>query len=384
MVTLKDWKPDSDPIKATQGFGKLRGATRLVEQSRELEKLERVIKETLEDFNRSGGVTDNKAFIKRVRGALGKDKSSSKDKSITVLGFMKERYESKKANGSLAKTTLNNHNQAINHLEAYQAETGPIFFKDLRLQFYENYYSFLLERLNENSVGKIIRTTKVYLNEAKDHDHLVPSDLKKWKTKKERKPALYFDKEQLDKIIRFELTNERQQRARDMFILLCYTGLRHSDAVSITKENIKKTKEGFKYIELVQKKTKQPVRIPLNQYSQRILEKYEGVPHKTSSQKLNDTLGDIKELLYEKYSKEAFRRNINGENHLIPFVSHTGRRSFASNIYKANPNAINNIMRITGHSTEQSLRTYVGVDDEQDLSRSIQAMGEAMKILNTY
>ena len=177
---------------------------------------------------------------------MGKERTTSRDKSVTVLGFMKQRYQAKKASSSLAKTTLSNHNQAISHLEAYEVQRGPIFFKDLKLQFYEDYYAFLLARLNENSTGKIIRTTKVYLNEARDFDHTIPSDLKKWKTIKQRNPALYFDVDQLNKIRSLELTNDRLKRARDMFVLLCYTGLRHSDAVTITTDNIKKTKEGFR------------------------------------------------------------------------------------------------------------------------------------------
>jgi len=382
IVSPGDWKPDPDPEKATQGFGKLKGATRLVEHSQELEKLERVIKETLKDFNLSGGVTDNKTFIKRVRGSLGQEKASSNEKGITVLGFMRDRYEVKKASGALVKTTLGNHKQAINHLEAFEAERGLIFFKDLQLQFYEEYYEFLQQRLNENSTGKIIRTTKVYLNEARDYGHQIPSDLKKWKTIKQKGLALYFDKDQLVKINELELSNERLKKARDMFIFLCYTGLRHSDAVSITTGNIKETKKGIKYLELLQKKTRSPVKIPLNQYSEKILENYDGIPHRTSSQKLNKALGEIRSILLEKYKEREFSRNVNGKYHLIPFVSHTGRRSFASNFYKANPNAIADIMRITGHSHEQNFRTYIGADDEGDLNRSISAMEVAMENMN--
>ena len=59
---------------------------------------------------------------------MGKERTTSRDKSVTVLGFMKQRYQAKKASSSLAKTTLSNHNQAISHLEAYEVQRGPISY----------------------------------------------------------------------------------------------------------------------------------------------------------------------------------------------------------------------------------------------------------------
>ena len=48
--------------------------------------------------------------------------------------------------------------------------------------------------------------------------------------------------------------------------------------------------------------------------------------------------------------------------------SHTCRRSFATNLYRMGF-SLSQIMLMTGHSTETQLRTYIGIDAEENAEK---------------
>jgi integrase len=101
-----------------------------------------------------------------------------------------------------------------------------------------------------------------------------------------------------------DLSPERLQLARDLFVFSCYTGLAYSDAVRMTKQNVSIGIDREWWIMISRKKTKQPVRVPLLPKAMELIRKYENDERAKvtgtlfpilSNQKLNAYLKEIAE-----------------------------------------------------------------------------------------
>src|SRR5699024_8206172 len=101
--------------------------------------------------------------------------------------------------------------------------------------------------------------------------------------------------QEFEKLFNLDLSgNKRLAQVRDIFCFACATGLRYSDLNLLRRENIKSV-----CIKLTVKKTKEPLTIPLTQYSKNILAEYaehhQPLPM-ISNQKLNDYIKELCKL----------------------------------------------------------------------------------------
>ena len=138
------------------------------------------------------------------------------------------------------------------------------------------------------------------------------------------------------------------RRIRDIFVLNCYTGLRHSDWPKVTKDKIQ---DGKLYVRT--QKTNEPVIIPVKPLVKEILDKYESI-YIPSNQKTNDSLRWIGQKAQEK------KLGTGNYTKWLEIRTHTARRSFATNAYLAGI-PMRDIMQITGHRTTTSFLTYIRV-----------------------
>jgi len=160
--------------------------------------------------------------------------------------------------------------------------------------------------------------------------------------------------------------NPRLDKARDLFLLGCYTGLRFSDFIQITSSNINNN-----ILSIKTQKTGTFVRIPLNPNANHILNKYDGnAPKPITNQRLNDYLKEISEkaelndqLITYKSQGKAIVKEKKYKYQLV--CTHTARRSFATNCYKAGIPA-KQIMLITGHTTESEFFKYIKIDSSEN------------------
>ena len=133
-----------------------------------------------------------------------------------------------------------------------------------------------------------------------------------------------------------------------IFVLNCYTGLRHSDWPKVSSENIQ---EGNMHV--LTQKTNEPVIIPIKPLVLEILRKY-GTLTVPDNHQSNDTLKWI--------GQEAYDKKIYNGNHkkFLEIRTHTARRSFSTNAYLAGI-PMRDIMQITGHHTTESFLKYIKV-----------------------
>ena len=190
----------------------------------------------------------------------------------------------------------------------------------------------------------------------------------------------YLSLEERNKIADFDLSYSKHlETQRDIFIFQCLVGMRVSDLMQLTSDNL-----SYGILEYVPVKTrgKKPfvVRVPLNERAKRLVDKYEGGERLfpfISKQKYNDS---IKEVLTACDIKRRVTviNSITGIEEHKPLneiaSSHLARRTFIGNLYKRvkDPNLIGSM---SGHSEgSKAFARYRDIDDE--IKQSVVALIE--------
>ena len=162
--------------------------------------------------------------------------------------------------------------------------------------------------------------------------------------------SVYLTDAELDKIAAIDYSeNERLNNARNWFLIGCNTGLRVSDLMQLSTDDI----DGNNIIKKT-KKTGANVVIPITKQLKELIK--DGFPRPISGQRYNDYIKEIcRDANITKWQKVS---------------SHTARRSFATNMYQKGIPAAN-LMLITGHTTESSFYKYIrtGLGENADMLR---------------
>jgi integrase len=252
---------------------------------------------------------------------------------------------------------------------------GKLDWQNIDMDFYFDFTDFLKFTHNHspNTIGKYVKTLKVFLREAIEAGFDVPRTFenRKFSAPSEKVEHIYLTEDELTKIYELDLTKRPALEAqRDLFIIACYTGLRFSDFTTLKPENIIQTESG-NAIKKATYKTGEVVLIPLHYRVEAILMKYENrLPRAISNQKMNQALKTIGKLagIDTDFTTTKTIGNLSTtitqpKYELIS--THCGRRSFATNAFKAGIPAIS-IMKITGHKTESVFLKYINLTNEEN------------------
>lgn len=261
----------------------------------------------------------------------------------------------------IKKGTVRSKNQTLDLLIEYfkKVKENPNF-ESFCIKFYHSFDSYMIGKgLNGNTRGKHFKEIKAVLREAEDRDIEVNRSYQKksFKVIRSNPDNIYLNDEEIKKIYNLKLTPS-QEKLKDIFVMACYVGARHSDWNQITAQNIV-IENGKELLKIKQAKTGEIVHIPLHDAVKSILIKYkESFPKVISNQKFNKLLKVI--------CKKAELGNISIGEDLYPkadlVTTHTARRSFATNAYLSRSLDVYQIMRCTGHKSESSFLRYLKLD----------------------
>ena len=277
------------------------------------------------------------------------------------------------------------------HLKNYQTKTKVNFrFDKVDYNFMQSFQNFLIgweevhettgkvRTLNNITIAKQLSTLKTFLGYAKRQGIKVNGGYKDFTIKKEKLEVIALTQAELELLFNFNLSlNKRLDQVRDVFCFSCVTGFRFSDLQQLRREHIKERE-----IRLTIKKTKEPLIVPLNQFSKRILHKYEEMGHPLpviSNQKFNKYVKELCKLVgiddpieIIRY-KGAIKQSTIYKKHEI-ISAHTGRKTFATlSLEKGIP--AETVMKITGHSDYKSFQRYVKVTEERKRNEMQKAWG---------
>lgn len=228
-----------------------------------------------------------------------------------------------------------------------------ISMEDIDLQWLKRYEHWMQERGNsESTVWARMKVLRMLFNEAIKRDLLKP-----WQTPfrlyeipemRYRTDVLRFA--EMEELLHYKFEDPRIRRARDFFLLSCYTGLRYGDMIRLTQENIRQVgTETWLTIKTV--KTGILVQIPLTIIfygrAMEILGRYKSVEDIVGF-KWNSTINRlIKDMLSQAH--------IGGSQQI---TVHTARRSCITGLADFGVN-IYTIQRIAGHARISTTQKYI-------------------------
>ncbi|MFC3559528.1 site-specific integrase [Pedobacter jamesrossensis] len=287
----------------------------------------------------------------------------------------------KSAGNRYTHNTIKNYGITVSALKRYMQfyNINILALDDINKDFYEafRFYCYNEEKKEVSTFASYIKDIKTVMGETgstefKAKDFVMPSY---------EADTLYLTLEQIDKIGGLDLSDHKKtvqhsrgkiieqlsyaslDKARDLFLIGCFTGLRFSDFNTLEPKSI----DG-NFIKVKQIKTGGRITIPIMSRLRPVLEKYSNNLPTLSNQKFNDYIKEVAKLadLTEERKVTDTKGNTKNEttHPLYSLItSHCCRRSYATNMFKAGvPPML--IMSATGHKTETSFLKYIRANNE--------------------
>lgn len=361
----KYWNKESQQARITKEFNQAESINNYIRQaSTHLQNIHR-------DLLSDGIIPTNILLKSKLDVALLRKSNINANSFVDFITSLIE-------NSTKKTNTIKHYNQTLRQLTEFKKESkNQLLFEDINLNFYDEFMKFCLRKnYGVNTIGGFVKHIKVFMNEA--FDRKLTSNIeyknKRFRTLQEETETIYLTAKELELIYNYDFSeNTRLDNVRDMFIISCYTGLRYSDLMQISENNLIDNSTKLK---IKTEKTGELVIIPLHKYIREILAKHNGFPsYRISNQKMNEYLKELGALV--EINKNILISSTRGGNsestnfkkyELI--TVHTARRSFATNAYLMNVPSIS-IMKITGHRTEKAFLKYIKISQEENANKLI-------------
>ena len=279
-----------------------------------------------------------------------------KEKSLFDV-FMEHNREQEKLIGKgVSKATYWVSDYTVRLLKEFiqqQYKREDMYLRELNLNFIQSFHSFLRadKGMCQNSSTKHLKLLKKILNLAVANSYVSFNPFTAYKVEREPVEIDFLTEEELRRIINFDTPLPRLEKARDMFLFGCCTGLSYIDVKTLTAAHFEKDSEGRIWIKKRRVKTGVLSRIPLLPMAKMILEKYKG----------SDKLLPIQDAAdINKYLKDiAILCNINKR-----ITYHTSRHTFASTVTLANNISLEVVSKMLGHTNTRMTAHYAKLVDE--------------------
>jgi integrase len=195
----------------------------------------------------------------------------------------------------------------------------------------------------------------------------IPKDpFTRYKLKFQKTERQFLNAEELSLIENVILEKEKLDRARDLFVFSCYTGLSYIDLINLKPSNVIIGIDGEYWIKTSRQKTDTPVNVPLLRPVFSLIEKYKNnvlisnkgrlLPY-LCNQKLNEYLKEIATLC-------GIKKYLN---------FHLARHTFSTTVTLANGVPLETVSKMLGHTKLSTTQIYVHVLEKK--------IGEDMKAL---
>ena len=241
-----------------------------------------------------------------------------------------------------------------------------LYLRELNLNFIQSFHTFLRidKGMAQNSSTKHLKLLKKIINLAVANSYMATNPFITYKVEREPVEIDFLDEEELRKIINFDTPLPRLERAKDMFLFGCFTGLSYIDIKTLAPEHFEKDNTGRIWIKKRRVKTGVLSRIPLLPIAKLILDKYKGgeklLPIQDPAD-INKYLKDIA-ILCDIKKRITF---------------HTSRHTFASTVTLANNISLEIVSKMLGHTNTRMTNHYAKLIDK--------CIGEQMdKLMDTF
>lgn len=213
---------------------------------------------------------------RRISLELLKDVLGTSENKTSFIPFFRQEV----TNSALKESTKRNHLSTLTLLQEFKKDVS---FSDLTFEFISSFEYFLQSKgYHTNTIAKHMKHLKRHINVAinKDYMEIQKYAFRKYKIKTIENKHTHLAPEELEKLERLNLIGRytKYQKTLDAFLFCCYAGMRYSDFISLTPDNIVEIhKETWLIYKSV--KTNTEVRLPLYLLFEKkglvILEKYQ-------------------------------------------------------------------------------------------------------------
>ncbi|GGF78981.1 tyrosine-type recombinase/integrase [Wenyingzhuangia marina] len=297
--------------------------------------------------------------------------------------FIKEKTQDYTENSNTVSTVSRyKYNKTL--LQGFEKhQNKKIHFNQINNSFYKSLLNYFIIEKNHsaNTLRRNIGLFKTYLYWALENEHTYKKDFQKFKSPKaQQTDEVALTLEQVQEVFEFDLSNnKRLEQVRDLFVFGCSTGMRYSNYSKVEKKDIQSNM--IKVIDF--KNSEKSLEIPLNEFSNYILKKYDYRLPKISNQKFNQYIKEVFKLLgYNEDIKKTIKIGKEIIETITPLYkrisSHTARRSFITIMKnKKIPDKV--IMSYTGHRSLEVFNKYYkpNNDDRKDFMQTVWKMQNA-------
>lgn len=354
----------------------------------QIEKWRTAASETIEYFKDRISPPSASEFKSELEKRRFKDGYRTPSSVVDYFDTFIARYEKTRSPGRVKHYRL-----AKNILTQYQKEKKlSITFEDINQDFYNSFTDWFYGKgHSSNYLGETIKVIRLIVNEAMIVDKLHTNmDFKSrgFAAPSSHVDSVYLTEEELlsmhnmtidETLIKECFKSEdgttpdtwqtrrkilAYTKARDMFLIGAFTGLRISDYSRLMPENITDK------VRIQAKKTGIKSVIPIHWVVKEIIDRGYDFSTTMTDQKLNKHIKEVARMagITEEvtYTKNVGGKTIQMSSPKYELISsHTARRSFATNAYKAGIPTVS-IMKITGHKKESTFLKYIKISEEEN------------------
>lgn len=336
-------------------------------------KLSRLEEETLAIYRETEGNIPPAEFRAELNYRfLGHTRPEDDTYQPSFLEFISDYVEKQKARKDLTRGTWKVLQTWENHLVNFSKETGlNPSFEDINADFRQAFLTWCYEEQehSQNYVAKGLAIVAQFMGAAREAGltENAYTNTKAWKLKKLPTPTIALSETELEAIFNLDLSKRQQgyQKARQLFLLGAYTGLRHIDYKRLSPGHII-TEDGKKKVAILTQKTRQEVQIPLHPNLEAVLEECSYQAPTLSSQKFRKYIKEVARLAGITEQRAVYTSKKGQVKEVFKpkcelIAAHTARRTFAT-IALINGWPARLVMAITNHSTEAQLNNYVDME----------------------
>jgi len=274
--------------------------------------------------------------------------------SLTLIdAFENHNEQMKKLVGKdYSIATLKRYRTTLRHIQEFLKKTyniNDIFLTELKYQFITDLELFLKteRKCDHNTSIKYIKNFRKIINNAVKNEWLIKDPFDKYTCRLKEVERGFLNEDELQALESKQLSINRIDVVRDIFVFACYTGLAYAEVYKLSKEHLMKGIDGEMWINIRRTKTDNKSMIPLLPKAAEIIEKYKEISNNLllpviSNQKMNAYLKEIADLC--------------GITKTLTF--HLARHTFATTVTLTNGVSIESVSAMLGHKSIRTTQIY--------------------------
>ncbi len=301
---------------------------------------------------------------KLITAELIKSRYFGEDEKFYTLQNLIDYHNIKMVN-KLHKDTMRHYKTSQGYLSLFlekELKVSDIYLKDLNYAFVMDFENFLISyrpidhhrKIGNNTTMKHIQRLRKMINMAYLMEWIEKDPFVKFKPVFDKREREFLSQTELESIENYTTDIERLNLVKDLFIFSCYTGIAYVDVMQLSKDNILMGIDGGLWIITKRQKTNTPVKVPILEKAQQLIDKYKNniraevsgtLFPMLSNQKLNSYLKEIADVC-------GIKKNL---------TFHMARHTFATTITLTNGVPIETVSKLLGHNKIATTQIYAKV-----------------------